>query len=184
MRLDDGTKYSLGKRKHVHARWERRALAVIEARIRSLESDAETSRSLTHALQSRQSREYRTPLDLVGVKHQNSAVTRENPYELREICECVSARDVLEHPRRVGKSKAVVRKDGEVGPLVQSKGQAIEVRIEPSRELQHRWRDVHPHTARKDFSKRLTDATWSAPKVESLPVAIDIQTARLDMFEG
>src|SRR6202049_3194356 len=126
MRLDHGAKHSLGERAPVHARWEGGALAITEARICLAQSYAETSRSLLHALLSRQSPEHRTHLNLVGVKHQNSMVTRENPDELLEICERVPARDVLEHARGVGKSKAVVRKDGEVGPIVPRKGQAIE----------------------------------------------------------
>jgi hypothetical protein len=54
MRFDNWSQEGLWKREHVHARWERGAVAVIEAGIRFLKSDAEASRTLSHALKRRQ----------------------------------------------------------------------------------------------------------------------------------
>jgi hypothetical protein len=50
MRFDNWSKESLWKREHVHAQWQRGAVAVIEAGIRLLKSDAEAGRTLSHAL--------------------------------------------------------------------------------------------------------------------------------------
>ena len=54
VRFDNWSKQSLWKREHVHARWERGAVAVIKAGIRLLKSDSEAGRTLSHALQGRQ----------------------------------------------------------------------------------------------------------------------------------
>jgi hypothetical protein len=50
MRFDNWSKENLWEREHVHARWERWAVAIIEAGIRLLKSDAEAGRTLSHAL--------------------------------------------------------------------------------------------------------------------------------------
>ena len=50
MRFDNWSNERFWKREHVHARWERGAVAVIEACIRLLKSDAEAGRTLSHAL--------------------------------------------------------------------------------------------------------------------------------------
>jgi hypothetical protein len=120
----------------------------------------------------------------MSVKHQNSTVARDNPDELSYICERIAARDVLEYACGVSKYKTLICKDGEVSPLVQSKRQTIGARIEASCQLQHPWRDIHPRTVCKHFCKGLTDTTESAPKVESLAVAVDPETACLDVADG
>lgn len=184
MRLDDWSKERLRKREHVHSRWERGTFAVIEAGVRLFESDAETGRTLSHALQRRQRREHRSPRNLVRVKDQYSTVARENPDELPNIRERIAARDVLENARGVNACKTPICKDGEVSPFVQRKRQTIGARIEAACKLQHLWRDVHPCTAGKYFRKGLADTTEPAPKVESLAVAVDPETARLDVADG
>src|ERR1700676_3349772 len=120
----------------------------------------------------------------MSVKHQNSTVARDNPDEFPDVCEGMAARDVLEDAGGVSKDKRLICKDGEVSPLVQSERQTIRARIEASCQLQHPWRDVHPRTARKHFCKGLTHTTESAPKVESLTVAVYPETACLDMADG
>jgi hypothetical protein len=50
MRFDNWSKESFWKREHVHARWERGAIAAIKAGIRLLQSDAEAGRTLSQPL--------------------------------------------------------------------------------------------------------------------------------------
>src|ERR1017187_8705720 len=120
----------------------------------------------------------------MSVKHQNSAVARDNPDELPHICERVAAGDVLEDACGVRKCKTPICKDGEVSPLVQRKRQTIGARIEASCQVEHPWRDVHPRTACKHFGKGLTATAESPPKVERPAVAIHPETACLDLADG